>query len=323
MRPISSSDKILAYSFVASLLLNFGWMFWVGQSKIFGSTRTLTDLHPAPIKIFQPIIVKPVVKPSVALPPPPPPPVRPRIRETFKPLAPMVRPPQAAPSLPRMARTQPPPLRPVHTQATQIQAAQTQLPQTAPAQSLPLQALPAHPHNETRIAMREPLTKLTGPNDFSPTNLTAPSNPGSSLTLPKANQVKASEVQQPEIRQPETKQPETKQPEARQPEVQQPEVKHAEFKRPGWVAVDVQGATNLSDYVSPEVSDDDGVAGKSVMISWTVNEKGRAENVHVTQSSGSSEVDRKCEESIRSMRFQPAIQDHYFQEAHMHHEFGF
>ena len=168
--------------------------------------------------------------------------------------------------------------------------------------------------------MRATITKLSGPRDFSPGSLTAPANTGSGLTQPKINQP---EMKQPEFRQPEVKAPETKQPETKQPEVKQPEVKHADFIRPGYKQVDVQSATNLSDYASPEVSDDDGVAGKSVLISWTVSEKGRAENVHVTQSSGSPAVDRKCEDIIRSMRFQPAIQDHYFQAALMHHEFGF
>ncbi len=69
----SLANRILGYSFAASVVINLGWIFWVAHSDIFGSAANIAQLHEKPIKIFKPIPVKPKPKPPKPIPPPPPP----------------------------------------------------------------------------------------------------------------------------------------------------------------------------------------------------------------------------------------------------------
>jgi len=278
----SLSNRILGYSFLASVIVNIGWIAWVSNSNIFGSASHLIPQKETKIKVFHPIPQKPKPKPPKPLPPPPPPKQHPHV----KPPPPL--------HIARPPRPQPPRPQPVRQT---IQVART-------TRSTPNQiSLPAVPDTP-------PPTK-----PFVPTYTPQPAPPKEQPPVPESPPTPPAPVEQPK--------PVVEQP---KPVVEQPKpvVEHKEPEhKAGWVPIDTQDASALGEYASPEISEDDGVAGKTVTVTWNVNEKGRATNIHVTQRSGNSEVDRKCEAIIRNMRFQPAVQDHYFQEAHMSHDFGF
>jgi hypothetical protein len=79
----SLSDRILGYAFVASLVVNIGWIALVSHSNLFGGGSVLPILHEKPIKVFKPIPIKHHIKPPK---PPPPPPKPPKIPPKIKPL---------------------------------------------------------------------------------------------------------------------------------------------------------------------------------------------------------------------------------------------
>ena len=70
-RQRSLADRILAYSVIGSVLVNFGWLAWVSNSNLFGGAN-VAELTPKLLKIVKPPIPqKP--KPKKKEPPPPPP----------------------------------------------------------------------------------------------------------------------------------------------------------------------------------------------------------------------------------------------------------
>jgi len=78
----SLSDRILGYAFLASVVVNVGWIALVSHSNLFGGGSVLPQLHERPVKIFKPIPIKP--KPKPVKPPPPPP--KPKVQPKIKPL---------------------------------------------------------------------------------------------------------------------------------------------------------------------------------------------------------------------------------------------
>ncbi len=96
----SVGGRILAYSFLASVVINLGWLGWVSSSNLFGGKAPL-DLHPQVIKMVK-IAQKPKPKPPKQKPPPPPPPPK------QKPPPPLKTPPKVQPKI----RPRPPPPRP-------------------------------------------------------------------------------------------------------------------------------------------------------------------------------------------------------------------
>ncbi len=98
--------RILGYSFLASVVINLGWLGWVSSSNLFGGKAPL-DLHPQVIKMVK-IAQKPKPKPPKKVPPPPPPPKQP-------PPKPLKTPPKVQPRhiKPRPAAPHPSPTHPV------------------------------------------------------------------------------------------------------------------------------------------------------------------------------------------------------------------
>jgi TonB family protein len=78
-------------------------------------------------------------------------------------------------------------------------------------------------------------------------------------------------------------------------------------KPPGWVPIETQEA----DFPTPSVDIDasEGASG-TVIISFTIDEKGRARHVRVKQGCGVSEVDEKCANAVRQAQGTAAVQDH-------------
>ena len=99
----SLADRILAYSVIGSVLVNFGWLAWVSNSNLFGGAN-VAELTPKLLKIVKPPIPqKP--KPKKKEKPPPPPPKQHIIPPKIRPLKPP--PPHQTPR-PRPQRVQPP-----------------------------------------------------------------------------------------------------------------------------------------------------------------------------------------------------------------------
>ncbi len=101
--------RILGYSFLASVVINLGWLGWVSSSDLFGGKAPL-DLHPQVIKMVK-IAQKPKPKPPEKKPPPPPPPPK------QPPPKPLKTPPKVQPKLirPKAAAPRPSPTRAVPT----------------------------------------------------------------------------------------------------------------------------------------------------------------------------------------------------------------
>ncbi len=97
----SLADRILAWSFLASVVVNIAWVALVSHSNLFGG-GAVPALKEHPIKVFHPIPVKP--KPKKKELPPPPPPKQRKITPP-KPLKPIIHPPRPTP--PRPAPPQP------------------------------------------------------------------------------------------------------------------------------------------------------------------------------------------------------------------------
>ncbi len=87
----SLSDRILGYAFLASVVVNIGWVALVSHSNLFSSGKSPLALHEKPIKVFKPIPVKPKPKPVK---PPPPPPKPPKVQPKITPIHPHPTPPQ-------------------------------------------------------------------------------------------------------------------------------------------------------------------------------------------------------------------------------------
>ena len=99
----SLGGRILGYSFLASVVINIGWLGWVSSSNLFGGKAPL-DLHPEKLKMVR-IAQKPKPKPPKMKPPPPPPPPK------QKPPPPLKTPPKVQPKIikPRAAAPHPSP----------------------------------------------------------------------------------------------------------------------------------------------------------------------------------------------------------------------
>ncbi len=104
----SLADRILAWSFLASVVVNIAWVALVSHSNLFGG-GVVPPTKEHPIKVFKPIPVKP--KPKKKELPPPPPPKQRKITPP-KPLKPIIHPPRPTPP-----RPQPHPQPPLHRMA--------------------------------------------------------------------------------------------------------------------------------------------------------------------------------------------------------------
>jgi len=120
----SLADRILAWSFLASVVVNVAWVALVSHSNLFGG-GVVPPTREHPVKVFKPIPVKP--KPKKKELPPPPPPRQHKITPP-KPLKPIIHPPRPTP--PRPA----PPLHRMNVATTHNKAAVSPIivPETAP-----------------------------------------------------------------------------------------------------------------------------------------------------------------------------------------------
>ncbi len=60
----------------------------------------------------------------------------------------------------------------------------------------------------------------------------------------------------------------------------------------------------------PEGLDLSTLSSTTVTISFEIGVDGSPSDVHISKSSGNSDVDRACEDVIRQTKYRPAIQDH-------------
>ncbi len=154
----SLGGRILGYSFLASVVINLGWLGWVSSSNLFGGKAPL-DLHPEKIKMVK-IAQKPKPKPPKLKPPPPPPPPK------QKPPPPLKTPPKVQPKIikPRAAAPHPSPTHQVHV------ARSTR--STSPAPAMPTgEAQPAAPVNpgvETHAPVTPPAPPQPDPVPVAP-----------------------------------------------------------------------------------------------------------------------------------------------------------
>lgn len=93
----SLADRILAWSFLASVVVNIAWVALVSHSNLFGG-GVVPPTREHPVKVFKPIPVKP--KPKKKELPPPPPPKQHKIQPP-KPLKPLIHPPRPTPPRPQ------------------------------------------------------------------------------------------------------------------------------------------------------------------------------------------------------------------------------
>lgn len=307
----ASSNRILGYSFLASVLINMGWVAWIAHSSIFGSAVTMTTLHERPIRIFKPVPVKPRPKPKTVTPlPPPPPPKQAKAPPEIKPLRQVLhlRAISHMPPSPHKQTVRPAPM------VSQAQTAPATTPVAARPVSLPRPIAVAQSPRSMSSLLRTP-----SPENIGPVQPTAPS------PTPQTTQAPAVRQPEPTVKQPE---PVAKRPE---PAVKQseptPVVRHASEVRAqpeaepprrvehpkGWVNIEAREATLEGDIEVPPLPD--GVElgqleSTTVIISYEVDESGHPTNVKVRKRSGNSELDEKCIEAVRRARYLPAVQDH-------------
>lgn len=157
VRERTLSDRILRYAFVASVVVNFGWIFWVAHSDIFGS-GAVPAMRETQIKVFKKLPPKP--KEHKVKPPPPPPPPKPQ---------PHIKPP--------------PPLHIVHLQprpqpiVKQVRVAQTKSQFAKPTFTVPDYTPPPGPVTPA-VPSYTPPPEVKGPTaDVPPTPPTPPTPP--------------------------------------------------------------------------------------------------------------------------------------------------
>lgn len=378
MNEKSLSNRILGYSFLASVVINMGWIAWVGHSDIFRSAATMTNLHPQQFRIYKPIPVPPRPQPAMPLPPPPPPP-KPRVQPRIKPLKPILPIVHHSRPVPRPHPITPRPVTPPPVTPRPRPLPPPPVPQKPVVKPKPtVKQNPAPPKVQTRVEPRKP-PPINKPLLIKKVPITATGkqpllpDPGKQAEAARqeaarqeasrqeaaakqeAARLEAARLEsarQEAARQETARQEAAKQESARQEAAkreaakreqaasresskqeeaakQEAAKKEAERRkqehRPGYMKVDEQDASPMGDYDSPQVPEEDaeGISGKTVTVAWSVDERGRPVNVRVKRRSGNAEVDRICEDIIRHMKFRPAVQDHYFQEAQMSHDFSF
>ena len=83
------------------------------------------------------------------------------------------------------------------------------------------------------------------------------------------------------------------------------------FVNPRKTGIHSQEAGPNGDFAAPKVPDnfDGSVSSSEVVIDFVVSEAGRAEQVHVVRSSGSSTLDQACVTALRKTHYRPAIKD--------------
>jgi len=293
-------DRLLAWAFAGSLLVNAALVALLSHADLFGQGRNAEAVRHVRVQVYKPPIKlppPPKPKPGVLPPPPKPraplkapraarrtPPARaPRaLRPHAAPPTP-VPPPHAAAPTPRPRAPIPPPAMRPHT----LPPALTPTQHTARAAG-PSATPPAPPR-----LLPTPAPFTPAPPHFSPP---APAPP---VILPPSPPAPVKRDDPPPARHDPAPPPPVKRDPA--------PVRREEPKRPAnWVPVESQGAE---------------VKGPCV-VSFEIGENGRVSNVRIRKSSGSADFDRACQDAIRRARCAPAIQDHIPQTQRMSYPFS-
>lgn len=277
----SLGGRILGYSFLASVVINLGWLGWVSSSNLFGGKAPL-DLHPQIIKMVK-IPQKPKPKPPEKKPPPPPPPPK------QKPPPPLKTPPKIQPKVqpkiikPRAAALRPSPTHQVHV----AQSTRSTSPAPAMPTGTPQPAAPVNPGVESHAAPTPP----------------APPQPTPVPPAPVPQAPKPEPKSTPPPPPPPPPKPDPPKPKGWVP------IESRE-------AVDVQSVD-----VSADGIDAGSINNNEVVISYTIDETGHVKNARVKKSCGSSELDNRVLQQVQRQRCAPAIQDHIPRESRQEFHF--
>ena len=309
----SLSNRILGYAFLASVVVNLGWVALVSHSHLFGKGSSPMMLHEKPIKVFKPIPVKP--KPKM-LKPPPPPPKMPKVQPKIKPLAQHVHP---HPALPRPV-TYPAPPRPVTHPAAHPAPPHPVMPLTPRPASHPVQVhMTKNRHAISKQTAKSgpaspgpisPGPAKSGPANSGPAN-PGPMNPGPASPGPTSPGPAKSEPAPPAQGKPEPAKVEKPKIADTPPAVHHPS---------NWVPIDSREAA-LPDGMGEDVKKDDidsnSLTNDKVLISFTIDETGHVRNARIKESCGNPELDNRILEAVQRAHCTPAIQDHIPHEAHL------
>lgn len=307
----SLSNRLLAYSFLVSVLVNIGWVVWVAHSDIFGGASGIVATRETKIKVFHPIAQKRKLKPPRPLPPPPPPKQPPHV----KPPPPL-----------RIPRTHPPP--PPHVQPSRPQPPRPKLVprtisvvRTKAATKNPILL----PKNTNKPQPKNPILPGPDPKDAKLRDDKARADAQAAADAKaKADAQAAADAKGKADAQAAADAKAKADARAAADAKAKADRPKVEVHRVGWTPIVEQEAAPQGEWQSPQIPSDvdpGTLTSSTVVISFEVSEKGRATNIKVRTRSGNSEVDDACQEAVRSMRFQPAVQDHYFQSAHLTHKF--
>ena len=278
----SLSDRILAWAFAGSVVVNLVWIALVSHSHLFGGGSAIPPMKEMAIKVFK--VHPPRPKATKPKPPPPPPKRKP--------------PPPHQKPLPRVVHHLPPP-RPVTHPKPRPVTHPTLHPVAHPTPPHPAtHPVQVHnttnPHTTSKLADKSPTEP--NPADKGPTNPgPANSGPASTGSADKG---------------PVDKGPlEQDKPKEDKPKEDKPKVVHPS----NWVPIDTQEASfpeNIGSDVSTDGIDGGSITNNKVVITFTIDETGHARNVHVKVSCGNTELDNRFADAVRRAHGTPAIQDH-------------
>lgn len=277
----SLADRILAWSFLASIVVNVGWVALVSHSNLFGG-GAVPALKEHPIKVFHPIPVKP--KPPKPIKPPPPPPPQ---RKPPPPIKQIIHPPRPVP--PRPQTPHPPP--PVH----QMQTVTT----TNKNTTTPFQMPATSPNTET--------TKPTASGTSSLPTPPAPTPPPPAPPQPKYEPPTPPAPQQPAYHAPPPPPKPVYHPPPPPPKPAIPDRDEPEMKG------------SFSDIQLPEF-DPGSVNTTSVTVTWSVDPRGHPSDIKF-RPTGNSDVDDAIRNAVQNFRFRPAVHNGVAQTAPMEHTF--
>lgn len=289
----SFSNRLLRYSFLASVLLNMGWIFWVAHSDIFGSGSFVDTLHPQTIKVVKPIPVRPKPKPPKPLPPPPPPPT-PKIQPKIKPLKPIVHPPRPVPRprpIPTRPVVRPHPQPPTHQPPRQMAVVTT-----------------SNKHTATPFMMHNVAPADTGHPTTSGTSDKPIDKPADKPIDKPVDKPIDKPIDKPVV-------------------LDKPIVKHdppVMHHPDNWVPIDMQNASvpnDVRDNISTGDIDSSTLTNDKIVISLVIDGTGHVQSAHIKEGCGNSDLDNRVLEAVKRVHCTPAIQDHIPREVHMNYTY--
>jgi len=281
----SLADRILAWSFLASVVVNIAWVALVSHSNLFGG-GVVPPTREHPVKVFKPIPVKP--KPKKKELPPPPPPKQHKIQPP-KPLKPLIHPPRPTPP-----RPQPHPQPQLHrmdvvTTHNNNAVSPLTVPETSPNTDV------GKPTASGESAQPTPPAPAPPPPAPAPP---PPAPPAPVYHAPPAPPAPVYHAPPPPP-----------------PPVYHPPPKPAipDRDEPGVPA-------SIDTFSLPDGTDTSTISNPNPTAEFDVDAQGHAHNIHI--STGNPEVDRLLKEKIESTRFKPAVHNGVPEEGHATHAFS-